>query len=683
MNTRRARVAGFTLVEAMVSIVLVVLGVAMALTGFLYVVKSESIISVQSELDLDTQKAMERLKRDLRLSSLDNMFFYPAGAAEFEAISFPVAEDSDGDGLIETDADGKIAWDRQIIYHVRRSTPDELRVTTFSTRNNTLTDAQRQAQLNWTVEQGSGAGTHEGSNSTTFTVFRNLVEFKIRPRAAEFDGYASALTRDTVGLGTYILLSPGSHDFTFTVIGKNASSSGYAVGVDSMYISPSYSVREGEAQTVASNSPSAVPTATEIRTGSWSGNHHLFAGATGTNVYFTLRMHNDAWEEVNFQDSGVSHDGTLTAYDETGTPHDFVVRLEGGVTNWQAVRQVIGTNTTAISSNSLCDATVRVLCRGRSMVDGGWIEASGSRTRFCFRAGSAGGLSIGRASVVECESDFTPSMNASNTPLRLTFATDEDRDIAAGSSAWTDWANFPVDASKSYLVTYSVKNMAGRGSPQVWVGSGATPSTYVIAGGGNGPVDQANWTVYTNATATANVIGLESVHCSFLSNGVFTSQVMDTRVSSPSYSTWAWASTTNGGSTAVKFRTGTDSGMSDAPDWSAVAPQAGSSLSLLASRRYAQFQLLLGAPGDCQATPKVHSVTARWLGETNVVLVGGTFTKGPNYGIFRLTVDGRELKSGLQVDLSLYKDVRGFVRTGAQRIESFLTAEVMPRNTGR
>jgi len=99
-------------------------------------------------------------------------------------------------------------------------------------------------------------------------------------------------------------------------------------------------------------------------------------------------------------------------------------------------------------------------------------------------------------------------------------------------------------------------------------------------------------------------------------------------------------------------------------------------------KRYAQFQLILNSSSLGQDTPRVRDVTLAWTGEERVVDVGGTFTKGPQYGQFELTVDGQKLQTGIVVDLELYRDVRGFYSTGTRRITSSATMEMMPRNTG-
>ena len=81
------------------------------------------------------------------------------------------------------------------------------------------------------------------------------------------------------------------------------------------------------------------------------------------------------------------------------------------------------------------------------------------------------------------------------------------------------------------------------------------------------------------------------------------------------------------------------------------------------------------------STPRLKDVTINWEGEESLVDVGATITRGPEYGIFELKVDGRTLKTGLNVDLEIFKDVPGY--RGSRRITSALTSEVVPRNTGR
>ena len=81
-------------------------------------------------------------------------------------------------------------------------------------------------------------------------------------------------------------------------------------------------------------------------------------------------------------------------------------------------------------------------------------------------------------------------------------------------------------------------------------------------------------------------------------------------------------------------------------------------------------------------TPKLRDVTLEWTGEERLVNIGGVFTKGEDYGIFTVEVDGNPLRAALIVELEIYKkDVRGM--NGVNRtISSALKADMTPRNSG-
>ena len=128
-------VSGFTLVEILVATAILGITMIAAVSGWLYVFRGERMNSVQNELDMDVRAAMERLRADIRLSSIDKMYYYPEGPGPYTAISIPLARDDNGDGLIELDDSGKIIWDKTVIYHVWSGTPNQLRKTTFDPRN--------------------------------------------------------------------------------------------------------------------------------------------------------------------------------------------------------------------------------------------------------------------------------------------------------------------------------------------------------------------------------------------------------------------------------------------------------------------------------------------------------------------------------------------------------------------
>ena len=135
--------AGFTLVEVMVASAISVMVIAGATTGLVNVLRAWRAAGIRSELHMDLEMSMERMQYDLRLSSvgIGLMAFYPASAAEYTAISFPLATPGN-DGLLQRDASGNIIWDTTVIYHVRPGSPDELLRSTFSPRNQAATPDQ-------------------------------------------------------------------------------------------------------------------------------------------------------------------------------------------------------------------------------------------------------------------------------------------------------------------------------------------------------------------------------------------------------------------------------------------------------------------------------------------------------------------------------------------------------------
>ena len=187
---------GFTILELSVASAVVVVAIGIASSGFLYTIRVAGQAIVQDELDVQVQNAMERIKYDLRLSALDKVFFSPAGAGPYGAMSLPLAQDDDGDGAIDLDADDKIIWDKTVIYHVWNGEPTELRMTVFEPRDNSLTAEQRQEQIDSVVANGHGRLTHNGANSLTKVIFSNLFQWRLSPRGSLFDGYESQVSRN-------------------------------------------------------------------------------------------------------------------------------------------------------------------------------------------------------------------------------------------------------------------------------------------------------------------------------------------------------------------------------------------------------------------------------------------------------------------------------------------------------
>lgn len=689
---------GFSLVEISVAVTLLVIAMALAITGYVFSLKNVNEGDVQNELDIDVQLAMERLKRDLRLSDLNNMFYHPAGPGPYEAISFPLATDTDGDGMLEKDAEGKLIWTKTVVYHIRPTTPNQLVVTTFSPRSNALSDAQRQAQLEAVVKSGDGANTYNGNNASSHVIFENLLDWEISPKEGRFDAYASSVSRDQSSLG-YILLDRGTHDFTFKVIGKNSKSSGYKIGIDQLFVSPSYGAREAEAHLPAKSQSGAGATDQYMPIGSWKGKHQLLFPATGVGANFTLTLPNDQWEETNFGGLGYLAEDTRISFDQSLIPSDYIVELDGMDTSWEASAQTADPAGSDVIPGKMLNSAVRTMIKGSSIAEGGgWLSRNGEACKITFASSSVGSLIIGDAYIGE--SAYTNEVNldySSSGPLKeITFGGNKVVKIVAGS-ATSDWIEMPIDRDKNYVISYTIYNDPAFDAPKQWydnvVDSDPSSSSFwateVAQNTGHLIENDKNWSgqgipyYRTNA-----VLGIESIYVSYPDEGSYTSQIFDTHLAAPQYGYLSWnAVVPSGTKLAYKVRTGNQSDLSDASLFENIAgytdaSSTASSRSIGASySRYIQFQYILQSSSGGQETPKLKDVTIDWTGERQLVDIAGIFTKGPDYGIFEISVDGQPLRSALIVDLEIYKDIT--VQQGAtRRITSALKMDLTPRNSG-
>lgn len=681
--------AGFSLAELMVAIAILGLAVAGAMAGWLFVVRGERINSVQQELDMDVRKTLERMKAELRLSSIDKIVFYPEGPGPYSAISFPLARDNDGDGLIELDSNGRIVWDETVIYHVWPSQPHQLRRTSFSPRDETLTPAQRLQQLTDVVLAGHGRNTINGANSRTDVMFENLFAWKIFAKSAVFDAYAPVLQRASVNLGS-VLMTTGPHDFTFRVVGKNAASSGYKVGLDTLVVSPSALPREAEAQQVVAQSGGSATT--DYRpTGSWSGNHQLLFPANGVGSTFTLTMSNDAWEETNFGGTGSVCENTVVVFDDSLTPRDFVVRLQPPGTTWLASDQTLDQSENSTTNAYLRGAAVRVLIRGGAMPDGGAILNNGPLNFVLFFAAAQARLNIMAAYIAEAASatNYTPDI-VPGTSRQLFFSGNASVSIAPGSYAMGMLglgSRFEIDKSKSYVVSFKVTDGMPSDS-RFWTEQrSGVPGCYVIPGTSNPPTEvllQASWSQRSDVVVEPRLYSVERLYVLAPSNGTFTSQIVDTKMEQPEYDSISWTAIQPAGTTiGLKVRTGDQPDLSDAPPFSAIPAMTSPGPLTVPSKRYVQFQAVMTPGFGGWYVPSLRDVRITWAGPVRVVDLGGMMSMGPDYGIWEMTMDGKPLMRGVKIELTIFKDVMGIGGRSAQRLTSTAVVEVEPRNTGK
>jgi type II secretory pathway pseudopilin PulG len=693
---------GFTLVEVAVAAAVLVVAIATAFTGFTFFHRRANLDRYQNELDIEVQTAMEWIKADMRLSSLDLMCFCPAGGGPYEAMSFPLAEDTDGDGAVDVDADDNILWSKTLVYHVWSGQPAQLRLTTFEPRDNTLTDAERQQQIDSVVQDGSGTNTHNGANTSTRIIFENLFDWEIRAQSSIYDGFASNVLRDVdTELGS-IILSPGAHTFEFEVVGKNAASANHWIGIDHLVVSPCGERREAEDQLPVAAQTGATAVKQEQTGGSWGGNHHLHFPATAVGHKFSLSLNNDQWEETNFGGTGSSSENVDINYDQTLSPHDFIIKLSGYGYQWYASEQTGATNSFGAPqewgftdpSDSLRGDVVRVLIRGREMESGGWIQSDGAGMAVYFYGGgenTSQHLTIEQVYIAECASTngiMTPDIDPSTlTELRQHGSTIPFTLTSSSPTwVWDSARTFSIDAEKTYVVSFRVNGTPGHGHARYWPEErdASRRGCYIIEGGTSTDVTDSSWSSKTNVIVSPNLYGIYGMWAFYPAEGTFESRVCDTKQLSPSYADLDWNATVPSGCyLGMKVRSDSNVMMTNAPAWSNVVAVTSPGAVSPGNGRYVQVQAILRPYAAIwpSQTPILKDFTLTWQGTERLVEIGGAFTKGPDYGTFEVTVDGQPLRTGINVDLEIFDDVRGM--KGTQRITSSLVSEVVPRNSGR
>ena len=694
MKNRVQSSGGFSLIEAIVAMSLMIMVVVAAVNGWQYVVRGERLNSVQNELDIDVRNTMERLRNDLRLSSMDHIFVYPQGVGTNTAISFPKARPDPNTGLVALNTNtGLIEWDLTVIYHVWVSTPNELRLTLFDPRNPDLNDAQRQQQLEDVVQAGSGASTFNGGNASTRALFKNLFTWDIRGRGAQFDCYSPTLERmRNVMFGT-ALLNPGNHTFQFTAIGKNPSSSGYRMGLDTLVPGPSGLEREAEDQQISAQIGGSA-FVEYMGQGAWSGNNQLAFDAVAPGSKVELTMENDRWEETNFRGTGALCEDAVVVFDEDAVPKDFVVTVHGETNGWLAAMQT-KSSVQSTGLDSMSGTAIRMPIRGGQMYDGGAIEYSGPLKGVVFRAGNPGsGFRIRSAFIAEAADPAAYSPDAVDNGIQLFFGGSTDVNIPSNLSATgTPASAFYISPEKTYLVSVWVSSLANWANPAYWLemtppNSNGTPvGCYMIPSVSNPDATrtrQAIWSSDADVTTMQHLYSVESIVVLAPTSAVYTSQAVDTGQDAPAYQDIAWTAVKPAGTDVrLKVRTGDQADMSDAPGWTNVAAILTPGGINPGNKRYVQFQAILTPNNAGTAVPKLKDVTIRWTGITRLTDVGGTITIGPDYGIMEVTVNNKPLIKGMTVDLTIYKDVAGFGGVGSNRLTSTITAEVEPRNTGK
>ncbi len=518
MSRNTLRSSGFTIPEVLMAVAISAFLTATVIGMWYFAYKNWSVENVRTRMRANLEVAMERIKSDARLSSATYTSGYPDDAVTYEGLSLPLAQ-ADENGFFALDGEN-IYWDTSVLYHLYENDETgnkELRRTVFTNNHDIIMDsARREAQLASVVENGDGSAAENAANSVTDDKFlprsetersRQTIDFSVSPKALGFNGYSPDIKRTNVSFGC-INLAPGYHDLTFEVIGKDEDSSGFAMGIDSLSITPSGSAREMEVcvnhndllDTVAGSDGGVSSKVGPDET--WSGKNYFEFSSGAVSDFVTFRMYYDLWRESNWR--GVSQrENTILTGDDLYVKLPNFLQDEGIETTWQADDQtgVAQTDYNDAGGNPYPLNNITV----RNVVSYGALTLEGDLVRVNFACHSPlpsppldptiNYLKITSAYIDERDGTsgnehnpvYNPAVPATNnTRVQLFFNVDANGVILEtgngniepggiiplGESRYSNWAIYPItidpDNQKDYLVTFHIESSAAQAYVCYW-----------------------------------------------------------------------------------------------------------------------------------------------------------------------------------------------------------------------
>lgn len=680
MKLKKLNQNGFTLAEVVITsaIMATLLG---SIVGMLSVTmnawKSEDM---RSQVRNGVEKGMERLKDDVRLTDGSQILYYPSDASEFTAISMPYLT-KDANGFFPQ-SNGAIDWSQAqtVIYHVQpgEGGTKELIRTTLDTFN--ASDSVRQAELDDIAVNGA---VEDASTSNQKLASANNISLTVTPDQPTFDGYSASTTLSGLTSFGSIVLAAGNHTITFEVDGKNAASSGYRIGIDSISLTPSGGLQEVEALSMSASSGQALTSEDMSGYGAWGGNYQKEFHSTAEGDFVTFTTYYDQWLESNF--SKITHDNTVV----DGTdPHLTVLSREdqGLSPAWTASAE---TNDGASGTASYFTQSIRTVVTGAN------FTRSATLMRIKFMSAPGAALTIGSAYFGARDSSAADSPNFGEAPLQMYFDNDPvtvgDEDpvgaatypgvqagvmIPPNSYVWTNW--FPYETTVGSVPNFLVSTYVATGDGATWTPDPlGAPLGFRVAN--DNASSQGDWTALAGYGTDTALFAIGEI-ATWEKTGTATSQVYDTKQSAPNFSQLSWTPTLPSNSTITfKARTSNSSTMVGASTWESLAALGGSPAGLggIGHGRYVQFQAELTTGSPYTTYPSVDNVKLTWPGQTSIVQIAGHFTKRPNYGIFKVKVDGVDLSGALNVGIDVTSSDRG------EDVNYSLHSQARPRNTGK
>ncbi|HRT28260.1 MAG TPA: type II secretion system protein [Kiritimatiellia bacterium] len=728
---------GFTLTEMLIALAITTLAVVVAVGLWIMFMYKSLRANTQAELDMDVRNVIERFRTEVRNTARETIVFYPEQREPYAAVSFALAADDDGDGLMDMDASGSnILWRQTVVYHVWNRSPYQMRRTLFRNRYPDASYADRYNQVAAVVMSGEGEGAClAGESATTSVMFQNLFTGRLWHATARFDGYSPRPNvAEKITFGS-LPLAPGAHQVNFKIVGKNPDASARRLRLDQ--VSASISGWPVEAEHCSAEGVSATPFF--VGQGLSSAAYGLTAATAADGDTLSLTLYNDMIEECIFTRPHASFSNTVVRLDLTNAPAPFrdgviVAKLEGQYKTawWGSVQAAMHSNPDQEGRD--CSATVDYLFRPdtnyvvRIPVFGEYVRVDGFGPVFrMYKSFYNGGLQIYDPAYAVTTNLSGPSIGSGiqlhplsfwqNGVKKADWASCAEGGVDLRPDGPLDWIfagqglmfscrmepTVPgVDAIRAFDIT----SAAGK-EWTCWAVPGTTAEIAEIA-------RRNDWSGFDVQPLYRKIIaenkafapGLVCMTVNYADEGEYTSTVFDTRDEEGVTKTVSWEVDTPAGSTFKLYARGgnvrTDDGFDivDAAGWQSVAEAANGGGFAGSGGRYVQFRCVLEAqqartyPAGSSAggvtgtgpyrrdTPRVRRVCFNWPGAEKYVDVSATVLKGPDCGIFAVDVDGRELVQGVTMEIEIFKDIRA--QTGRrERLRSAMTAEVEPRNSGK
>jgi type II secretory pathway pseudopilin PulG len=726
MNRIRRNKKGFTLIEMLFVTALTVMVIGSILSAWMFTSKTWTSETQHTQLRINIMKALETMKRDLRLSSLSYMSFYPDGAEPYTGISLPVAE-TDANGFFSLNANDEVDWDKTVIYHLytEGGGSTTLRRTVLNGRDNTLTEEERYTELEGVVTAGVGSGDYE----TDTDFLENLDIFEISSISPIIDFYDDS--SDPVRAGKVVFgwakLDDGDHTIRFEITGKNDLSSGYDIGIDNIMIEPAGIPREAEYY----NSAYAPMGALAVSGGSvssvnnpiWSNDNYLEFNSSGVGSYIEIDDYYDLLRDSSFENASLN--STTSEGNEAHIELEIPEEGEEGEITWYAYAAAGDSQQNGRDGNMPAGATPPIAIR--TVILGSEIDQQGDLIRVNFKTSSTKDLVIDSAYITKRDSGANGLANQDTSGRDVeeyhrhqqlffkdaTGTTTPSITVSQGSEVWSVWTAFPLREDSDYFVSVNIKDSSST-ECKYWNGDAVIDRTYYLVGSSYSTMAGVpDWSAESPAASkdiyvVANIDTWDAL-------GSVESQIFDTTLSTPIYNEIKWSESSPAGTDVlVKARSSSDEYMTGATDWTLIAGSAANPHALgIGNGRYVQFFAELSSDPYWDASgstmsyvdyvddqvdnypvtgfpqqsgePYITGMYSNWIddievdwpGNERLCTITGYVARRDSYGQAKIVIDGEDLVKILSVHLKISADIQG------RTIEEENYVEVQPRNTGK